>query len=152
MSDESSTSPEPSDFRAPTITFGPETRYFYTVLTPELVNGKVWYVWVPIQGQFNTVDILTLMANCVSHTQYIDEVPDTVYSEDERGGVWVEYFTSPHIKCADVMLRLYSHLKKHVDAVRVGYDIDLTTKPYTAPEESSSSSSSSFSGESPRRP
>lgn len=68
-------------------------------------------------------------------------VPDTVYSEAERGGVWVEHFTAPHIQSADVMLRLYSHLKKHVDAVRLGYDIDLTTGPYTAPERSSSSSS-----------
>ena len=143
MSHESSTSSSPSNFRVPTLTFGPETRYFYTVHTPELSKSKVWYVWVPIQGQLNTFDTLTLMANSVSHSKRFDMEPETAYRRSERGGIWVECFASPRIKCADMMLRLFSHLKERAEAARSGgCDFDLTTRPYAAPGGSSSGSDS----------
>ncbi|PLN76813.1 hypothetical protein BDW42DRAFT_198774 [Aspergillus taichungensis] len=40
MSHESSRPSAPSNFRVPTLTFGAETRYFYTIRTPELSQSK----------------------------------------------------------------------------------------------------------------
>lgn len=141
--DQGSPPSRPTNFRVPTLTFGTETRYFYTVKISDFPESKVWYVWVPIQGQLSTFDTLTLMADSVSHSKRLDMEPETAYRRSERGGIWVECFASPRMNCADMMLGLFSHFMARTGPARSGgYDIKLRTRPCAAPGGSSSGSDS----------